>query len=82
VLSMGYTPGRDAKAELSPIKNAGYKLYWVGCGETDMAWANADRLLKALDEMNMEHSYFGEVGGHNWDTWRVCLNELAPQLFK
>jgi len=82
VLSMGFTPERDAKAELAPIKNAGYKLYWVGCGETDMAWANAERLLNGLDEMDMEHSYFGEVDGHNWDTWRVCLKVLAPQLFK
>ncbi|MDX8338953.1 alpha/beta hydrolase-fold protein [Draconibacterium sp. IB214405] len=82
VLSMGFTPERDVKAELTPIKDAGYKLYWVGCGETDMAWANAERLLKGLDEMDMEHIYFGEVGGHNWDTWRVCLKELAPLLFK
>ncbi|WP_303921386.1 esterase [Draconibacterium sediminis] len=82
VLSMGFTPGRDAKAELKPVKDAGYKLYWVGCGESDMAWANAERLLKGLDEMDMEHTYFGEVGGHNWDTWRVCLKEIAPLLFK
>ncbi|WP_319481458.1 alpha/beta hydrolase-fold protein [uncultured Draconibacterium sp.] len=82
VLSMGFTPGRDAEAELTPIKNAGYKLYWVGCGESDMAWENAERLLKGLDEKDMEHTYFGKVGGHNWDTWRVCLKEMAPLLFK
>ena len=82
VLSMGFTPGRDAKAELTPIKDAGYKLYWVGCGETDMAYDNAERLLKALDELDMEHTYFDKVGGHTWDTWRVCLKEMAPLLFK
>lgn len=82
VLSMGFTPGRDAKAELTPIKDAGYELYWVGCGETDMAYDNAERLLKALDELNMEHTYFDKVGGHTWDTWRVCLKEMAPLLFK
>lgn len=82
VLSMGFTPGRDAKAELSPIKDAGYKLYWVGCGKTDMAYANAERLLKGLEDMNMKYTYFDKVGGHNWDTWRVCLKEMAPLLFK
>jgi len=82
VLSMGFTPGRDAKAELTPVKNAGYKLYWVGCGRSDMAWDNTDRLLKALEDMGMKYTYFGEVGGHNWDTWRVCLKEMAPLLFK
>ena len=82
VLSMGFTPGRDAKKELTPAKNAGYKLYWVGCGESDMAWDNTERLLNALVEMGMEHTYFGDIGGHNWDTWRICLKELAPLLFK
>ncbi|HHU35301.1 MAG TPA: esterase [Bacteroidetes bacterium] len=82
VLSMGFTPGRDVKAELTPVKNAGYKLYWVGCGETDMAYANTERLLKGLDDMGMEYINFNKVGGHNWDTWRVCLKEMAPLLFK
>lgn len=82
VLSMGFTPDRDPIAELTPVKEAGYKLYWVGCGETDMAFANAERLLKGLDDLNMEYTYFDQVGGHNWDTWRVCLKEMAPLLFK
>jgi enterochelin esterase family protein len=82
VLSMGFTPGRDVVAELTPVKNAGYKLYWVGCGETDMAYANTERLLKGLDDMGMKYTNFDKVGGHNWDTWRVCLKEMAPLLFK
>jgi enterochelin esterase family protein len=82
VLSMGFTPGRDAEAELNPLKKAGYELYWVGCGETDMAYANTERLLKGLDDLNMKFTYFDKVGGHNWDTWRVCLKEMAPLLFK
>ena len=82
VLSMGYTAGRDPIAELTPIKNAGYKLYWVGCGESDMAYANTERLLKGLNDMGMKYTNFDKVGGHNWDTWRVCLKEMAPLLFK
>ena len=79
---MGFTAGRDPVAELTPVKNAGYKLYWVGCGESDMAWANTERLLKGLDTMGMKYTWFSDVGGHNWDTWRVCLKEMAPLLFK
>ncbi len=82
VLSMGFTPGRDVTAELTPVKKSGYKLYWVGCGESDMAYANAERLLNGLSDMDMEYTYFDKVGGHNWDTWRVCLKEMAPLLFK
>lgn len=82
VLSMGFTPGRDVTAELAPVKAAGYKLYWVGCGEADMAYDNALRLLEGLDVMDMQYTSFDKVGGHNWDTWRVCLKEFAPLLFK
>ncbi len=82
VLSMGYTPQQDAKGMLTPIKNAGYELYWVGCGESDMAYANAERLLAALNELGMPHTNFDKVGGHTWDTWRICLKEFAPLLFK
>lgn len=82
VFSMGFTPGKDPVAELTPIKDAGYKLFWVGCGETDIAYDNAKRLLKGLDDMNMGYTYFDKVGGHNYDTWRICLKEMAPLLFK
>ena len=82
VLSMGFTADRDPIKELTPVKNGGYKLYWVGCGETDMAYDNCKRLIKGLDDLGMKYTYFGKVGGHNWDTWRVCLKELAPQLFR
>jgi len=82
VLSMGFTPDRDPVKELTPVKNAGYKLYWIGCGESDMAYDNTVRLKKALDDFGMKYTNFDKVGGHNWDTWRVCLKEMAPLLFK
>jgi enterochelin esterase-like enzyme len=82
VLSMGFTPDRDPIKELTPVKNAGYKLYWIGCGESDFAYDNTKRLIKGLDDLGMKYTNFDKVGGHNWDTWRVCLKELAPLLFK
>lgn len=82
VLSMGFTPDRDVVKELTPVKNAGYKLYFVGCGESDFAYDNTKRLLKGLDDMGMKYVNFDKVGGHTWDTWRVCLKEMAPMLFK
>jgi enterochelin esterase family protein len=82
VLSMGFTPDRDPIKELTPVKTAGYKLYFVGCGESDFAYDNTKRLLKGLDDLGMKYTNFDKVGGHTWDTWRVCLKELAPVLFK
>jgi enterochelin esterase-like enzyme len=82
VLSMGFTPDRDPVKELTPVKNAGYKLYFVGCGESDFAYDNTKRLLKGLDDLGMKYVNFDKVGGHTWDTWRTCLKELAPMLFR
>jgi enterochelin esterase-like enzyme len=82
VLSMGFTPDRDPIKELTPVKNAGYKLYFIGCGESDFAYDNTKRLIKGLDDLGMKYTNFDKVGGHTWDTWRVCLKELAPMLFK
>ncbi|MBN1790534.1 MAG: esterase [Bacteroidales bacterium] len=82
VLSMGFTEDRDPIKELTPVKNAGYKLYWIGCGESDFAYDNTKRLLKGLDDLGMKYTNFDKVGGHTWDTWRICLKEIAPLLFK
>lgn len=82
ILSMGTTPDKNAIEQLTPVKNAGYKLYWVGCGKTDIAYQNALRLMDGLQRMKMPYIYYSEVGGHSWDTWRKCLLEFAPKLFK
>lgn len=82
VLSMGLTPDMKPEEYLSPIKKAGYKLYWIGCGKADMAYSNAERSFEALKKLDMPYTHFAEVGGHSWDTWRKCLFELAPLLFK
>jgi len=82
VLSMGTTPQESAIEHLSPVKKAGYKYYFVGCGKTDIAWGNAERLMAGLDELGMPYTWYDKVGGHSWDTWRKCLLEFAPKLFK
>ena len=76
----GIEKERDAKIEA--LKKSGYKLYWIGCGESDMAYDNTKRLIKGLNDLGMKYTNFDKVGGHTWDTWRVCLKELAPLLFK
>ncbi len=81
VLSMGFTPQESADEHLLPLKKEGYKYYFVGCGETDIAWGNAERLMAGLDKHQMEYEFFNKVGGHSWATWRKCLLEFAPKLF-
>ena len=82
VLSMGLTPDMPYADFLTPVKNAGYKLYWIGCGKTDIAYQNVERSIEGLKALDMPFTYFGELGGHEWKTWRKCLFELAPLLFR
>lgn len=82
VLSMGTTPEKKAIDQLTPIKNAGYKLYFVGCGKSDIAYGNVERLLAGLNELKMPYVNYDDVPGHQWETWRKCLLKFAPMLFK
>ena len=82
-LSMGLTPDMPAEEFLGPVKKAGYKLYYVGCGKTDIAWQNAERTMEGLKKLDMPYVYFDkDLGGHCWATWRKCLFDFSQRLFK
>ncbi len=69
--------------QLKGIKDAGYKLYWVGCGEDDfLAYESSVNLDEALTRNGMEHTFFVTPGGHTWANWRVYLNTFGKLLFK
>ena len=81
-LSMGAHKSDELSAQLQGIKKAGYKLYWLACGNTDFLFDQANELDKALTENGLEHTYFVSEGGHVWANWRLYLNTFAPLLFK
>lgn len=81
-LSMGAERTPELDAQLQGIKKAGYKLYWLACGNTDFLFENANELDKALTANGLEHTYFVSDGGHVWANWRLYLNTFAPLLFK
>lgn len=69
--------------QLQKIKEAGYKLYWIGCGEDDpLAYQSSVNLDEALTRNGMEHTFFVTPGGHTWSNWRIYLNTFAQLLFK
>lgn len=72
----------EAKKGFMGVKEAGYKLYWVGCGNEDFLWQSAQNLDKALTECGMEHTFYVTDGGHVWANWRHYLTTFAPLLFK
>ena len=81
-LSMGANKSDELAAQLQGIKKAGYKLYWLACGNTDFLFEQANQLDEALTENGLEHTYYVSEGGHVWANWRLYLNTFAPLLFK
>jgi enterochelin esterase family protein len=81
-LSMGVREDQDVDAAFQAIKKAGYKLYWVACGNEDFLWESAKNLDAALTRNGLEHTFRVTSGGHTWSNWRIYLNEFAPLLFK
>lgn len=81
-LSMGSRKSPELDAQLQGIKKAGYKLYWLACGNTDFLFEQANELDAALTENGLKHTYFVSEGGHTWANWRQYLNTFAPLLFK
>ena len=81
-LSMGAKRTDELDAQLQGIKKAGYKLYWLACGNTDFLFENANELDAALTANGLEHTYYVSEGGHVWSNWRLYLNTFAPLLFK
>jgi enterochelin esterase family protein len=82
-LSMGlWGEQPDIDEKLQGLKKAGYKLYWLACGNTDFVYESAQKLDSKLTENGLEHTFYVTEGGHTWANWRIYLNTFAPLLFK
>jgi len=72
----------DIDTKLRGVNDAGYKLYWLACGEDDFLWEMAQNLDAALTRNDLDHTFFVTPGGHTWANWRIYLNTFAQLLFK
>ena len=81
-LSMGIADTPEINAQFQNLKKAGYKLYWVACGDADFVWERAVTLDEVLKKNGLEHTFHVTSGGHTWANWRIYLNTFAPMLFK
>ena len=81
-MSCGMSDTPENRAALQGIKKAGYKLYWVGCGDDDFAYPGTQVMDKMLTELDMPHTMFISDGGHTWSNWRYYLNTVGQLLFK
>lgn len=67
---------------LEGIKKAGYKLFWLGCGDVDPWYPEAQEFDRLLTQHGMPHTFYVTGGGHEWKNWRHYLDTFAPLLFK
>lgn len=57
------------------------KVLFIGIGS--MEGQNAKNLSNALTEAGIKNTYYESPGtAHEWHTWRRCLYQFAPLLFK
>ncbi len=66
----------DASAANSQIR-----LLWIACGEDDFLRERNEKLIAALKEAGVKHSWELTKGDHSWPIWRGYLAEFAPLLF-
>ena len=73
---------KNYETQFKGLKDAGYKLYFLACGDSDFLFESAKTLDKMLTDNGLEHTFFVTSGGHTWSNWRIYLNTFAPKLFK
>ena len=81
-LSISSQDTPEIRAQLRAIKNDGYKLYWVGVGNTDFLYEGAQTLDRILTEEGLQHTFYVSEGGHEWKNWRLYLQTFSKLLFK
>lgn len=72
----------DYDKQFQSLKKAGYKLYFLACGNTDFLYESAKTLDATLTKNGLKHTFYVNEGGHTWSNWRIYLNTFAPMLFK
>ena len=63
--------------------NKKVRLLWFGAGVREERAYKAGRAAKAaLDQAGIKAVLYECPFGHEWQTWRYCLNDFAPRLFR
>ena len=61
--------------------NKKFRLLWLGVGTEESP--NTKMFHEALDEAGIKNVCFeSQSTAHEWLTWRRCLNDFAPRLFR
>jgi len=72
---------QDIDGTLVKQMENGYKLYWIGVGNTDFLYNNNLEYKARMDAMGMPYTFRESEGGHIWKNWRIYLSEFLTLLF-
>lgn len=71
------------KSDFLRIKNSKVKLFWMGCGNADVISQECcGTVHDMLNEIHLFHTYYKNIGGHDWASWRLYLNNFLPMIFR
>jgi enterochelin esterase-like enzyme len=62
--------------------NLNLKLLWIACGKNDFLFKNVQDLDETLTELDINHTFVVNDGGHSMINWRHYLYQFAQLLFK
>ena len=57
-------------------------LYWIGIGNEDFLYAQAQEYRRWLEANHHEYTYYESAGGHTWPNWQDYICRFLPLLFK
>jgi enterochelin esterase family protein len=82
----GFDPKTSFQGALSDAAtfNGKVKLFWLGAGTAEVQFhQNMMAMHEMLDRAGIKHVLYSSPDtDHEWQTWRRCLYDLAPRLFR
>lgn len=79
----GRTFDKAVAPHLDSAKLAKLNLFWIGVGDKDFLYKDAQKLEAELNSRGIKHTYVETAGGgHTWRIWRQYLADFLPLLFQ
>lgn len=63
-------------------QNVTFPELYIACGTEDFLFEDNETLHKALNTLNIEHTYITAPGDHNWLFWDTFIKEVLSWLSK
>lgn len=82
IFSGGVNDEAAFSADLSKLKAAGTRYYWVGAGDVDVARQKSLLMWRLAKKSGLKTSYHEAPGGHYWFIWRDFLAQFASIAFR